>query len=81
MNTEWAYRLYRLKNFLKGKETYYRYDVHARWRERVQCDRNPGYGLAKTKNAVRRMREKGFNLFHVSTIGEEFSFIHVNEVK
>jgi FkbM family methyltransferase len=37
--------------------------------------RFPNYGIKKTRQTIQKLRNAGFGLFHVSDIGEEFSFL------
>jgi len=39
--------------------------------------RFPEHGISKTRQAIKKLREAGFELFYVSPIGEEFSFINL----
>lgn len=40
--------------------------------------RNPPLHVRDTKQAVARLHEAGYRLFHVSETGEEYSFVHVS---
>ncbi|MEZ5071177.1 MAG: FkbM family methyltransferase [Bacteroidales bacterium] len=39
--------------------------------------RFPEHGVGKTKQAIARLNEAGFRIFHVSANGEEFSFVRM----
>ena len=46
-------------------------EFHHRW---------PEIGLERTKRCVKQLREAGFRIFHISSTGEEYSFLHSRSV-